>query len=120
MPADYDLLFIFCSDLQHVTKRANTCEHPTKRLHLLTGNGSHRVELALANDALLNAVFLSASRSLAQLYTSGPFHEATLRYKDACIRSINLAISEQGQSPTLSTIAAVVALAADSVSCVAR
>lgn len=76
---------------------------------------SYWLPFAITDVGLMNGVFLIASRSLAVLYSNETFILQALKYKGVCIRSINVAISQEGIMISDSTIAKALVLASDEV-----
>jgi len=76
------------------------------------------VSLALTDPGVLNNILIPAYHSLHSLHSSRPhrYLEYALRYKMACIASLNKAISEEGSNSHDTTIAKAVILAGDKVS----
>ncbi|KAK3348917.1 hypothetical protein B0T25DRAFT_609223 [Lasiosphaeria hispida] len=94
----------------------STRTFPTPEAYLW-GIKTEWVTLALTDPGMLNGILISACRSLHSLHGGGPhrYLEYALRYKMACIVSLNKAISEEGSNPQDSSIAKAVILASDEV-----
>ncbi|KAK0716176.1 hypothetical protein B0H67DRAFT_582536 [Lasiosphaeris hirsuta] len=94
----------------------STCTFPTPEAYM-RGIKMEWISLALTDPGMLNGILIPACRSLHSLHGGGPhrYLEYALRYKMACIGSLNKAISEEGSNPHDSTIAKAVILAGDEV-----
>jgi hypothetical protein len=77
---------------------------------------SHWVSYTITDPGMMNGLFLSACRSLANRTHDGIYASQALRYKGACIRSVAKAIEEEGDNVSDSTVAKVLFLASDEVS----
>ncbi|KFY04029.1 hypothetical protein V490_00017 [Pseudogymnoascus sp. VKM F-3557] len=74
---------------------------------------SHWVSYTITDPGMMNGLFLSACRSLANRTHDGIYASQALRYKGACIRSVAKAIEEEGDNVSDSTVAKVLFLASD-------
>jgi len=94
----------------------STCTFPTPEAYM-RGVKTEWVSLALTDPGMLNGLLIPACRSLHSLHGGDPhrYLEYALRYKVACIASLNKAILEEGSNPRDSTIAKAVILAGDEV-----
>ena len=94
----------------------STCTFPTPKAYM-QGIKTEWISLALTDPGMLNGILIPACRSLHYLHGGSPhrYLEYALRYKMACIASLNKAISEEGNNPRDSTIAKAVILAGDEV-----
>ncbi|KAH8901680.1 hypothetical protein GQ53DRAFT_740455 [Thozetella sp. PMI_491] len=104
--------------IRYVTIHTDLCAGFAARDYMRSRSGLHCVQTAVGDSGLLNAIFLSACRSLARIHASNVYADCALEYKGACIRSVNNAISQRGGPLTSGTLAIVLALAQDS--CIAE
>ncbi|KAH6989924.1 hypothetical protein EDB80DRAFT_163245 [Ilyonectria destructans] len=89
--------------------------HPSPEAYL-HGAITEWIPLAMTDPGMLNGILVPACRNLHSLQGEGQYLEMALRYKVACIVSLNMDLSEQGGKPGDSSIAKAIILAGDEVS----
>lgn len=77
---------------------------------------THWIQMAMANVGMLNSIFLTTCRHLAQYDNAKQYSLLALHYKTQCISMLNVAISQEGPVFRDTTIATTLALASDAVS----